>query len=105
MTDTRLQQLLQMHQADPADPFLTYGIALEYGKQSQFEAALPWLEKTLALDAHYHYAYFQQAKMLSELGEDPKARAALQLGIRQAQAAGDGKALGELNELLLTLDD
>ncbi|MFI4859379.1 MAG: hypothetical protein ACIAXF_01730, partial [Phycisphaerales bacterium JB063] len=73
--------------------------ALEHGNAERFEDAINWLDKALALNAHYHYAYFQKAKMLSELGEDTDAVATLDAGIAKAAAANDGKALGELQEL------
>ncbi|XAM00977.1 hypothetical protein OT109_06230 [Phycisphaeraceae bacterium D3-23] len=98
MTD-RLHKLEQMHAGDPADADLPYMIAIEHGNAERFDDAITWLDKTLALDAHYHYAYFQKAKMLSELGDDDDAVAVLDEGIAQAAAANDGKALGELQEL------
>jgi len=98
MTD-RLNQLEKMHAADPKDADLPYMIALEHAKAEDFAAAINWLDKTLTLNAHYHYAYFQKAKMLSELGDDMAALETLALGIEQAEHAGDLKALGELSEL------
>lgn len=98
MTD-RLNQLEQMLAADPTDADLPYMIALEHAKAEDFAKAIDWLDKTLSLNGHYHYAYFQKAKMLSELGDDMAALETLALGIEQAQQAGDMKALGELSEL------
>ena len=100
----RLNQLKKLHEADPSDPFLTYGIALEHGKAGELEEAVHWLDQTLSLDEHYHYAYFQKGKMLAELGRDDEARTVLREGISQARAAGDAKAEGELNELLESVD-
>ena len=88
-----------MHAADPGDADLPYMIAIEHGNAQRFDDAIAWLDKTLALDAHYHYAYFQKAKMLSELGDDDDAVAVLDEGIAKAAATNDGKALGELQEL------
>lgn len=98
MTD-RLTTLEQMHGADPADADLPYMIAIEHGNAERFDDAIAWLDKTLALNDHYHYAYFQKAKMLSELGEDEDAVIVLDQGIAKAANANDGKALGELQEL------
>lgn len=95
----RLATLEKMHTADPADADLPYMIAIEHGNAERFDDAIAWLDKTLALDSHYHYAYFQKAKMLSELGEDDDAITVLDAGIAKASAAQDGKALGELQEL------
>ncbi|MEM1354282.1 MAG: hypothetical protein AAGC44_03070 [Planctomycetota bacterium] len=104
MTD-RLAQLETMHAADPADADLPYMIALELGKTQDFTGAIDWLDKALAINAHYHYAYFQKAKMLSELGDDADAVEALTLGIERAEQAGDMKALGELSELRTMLTE
>jgi len=102
---SRLEQLTKLHGADPADAFLTYGIALELGKQQQYEQAIQWLDKTLQLDPNYCYAFFQKAKMSSELGDDATARQILVEGIAVAQQAGDEHARSELSELLATLSD
>ncbi len=102
--NARLDQLLKLHTADPADPFLTYGIALEHAKAEDFGAALAWLDRTLKLDPDYCYAYFQKAKMLGEQGEDEAAIPVLQTGIAVAQRVGDQKALSELRELLASME-
>ena len=101
----RLEQLEKLHAADPADPFLNYGIALEHYKAQRLEDALAWLDKTLELDSHYCYAYYQKAKLLSDLGDDDTARAVLEAGMASAVEAGDEKARSEMAELLSVLDE
>ena len=98
----RLTQLQKLHAADPSDPFCTYGIALEHAKAKRLDEALPWLDRTLALDANYFYAYFQKGKILSELGRTDEARAALQTGLKASQRT-DAKAAGEIAALLESL--
>lgn len=95
----RLEQLQKLFAADPNDADLPYMIALDYAKAGNTSAALEWLDKTLALNAHYHYAYFQKAKLLDEDGEGADALVVLDDGIKMATEAGDAKALGELQEL------
>ena len=95
----RLEQLKKLHAADPNDADLPYMIALDYAKAGNTPLALEWLDKTIALNAHYHYAYFQKAKLLDEDGEGADALVVLEDGIRMATEAGDAKALGELQEL------
>ena len=100
MTNTdRLEQLKKLHAADPNDADLPYMIALELGKTGDTATAIDWLDKTLAINAHYHYAYFQKAKMLEDDGEGAEALVTLDEGIKLATEAGDAKALGELQEL------
>ena len=108
MTDPRktgrLEQLHKLFAADPNDADLPYMIALDYAKSGDSTQALEWLDKAIALNAHYHYAYFQKAKLLEEDGEGADALVALDEGIRLATEAGDAKALGELRELRMMVE-
>ncbi len=99
----RLEQLSKLYAAEPEDPFLTYGIALEHAKAERLDEAITWLDKTLGLDDNYCYAYFQKGKMLSEKGEEGAARAVLEQGIEAAKTCGEEKAESELRELLANL--
>ena len=99
----RLAQLQKLHAADPADPFLTYGIALELAKAGDEEDAITWLDKTLALDAQYCYAYFQKGRILADLGQTEQAKDVLEAGIRAATAAGDTHAASEIQGLLMSI--
>ncbi|MEM6256920.1 MAG: hypothetical protein AAF711_06880 [Planctomycetota bacterium] len=99
----RLTQLQKLFAADPNDADLPYMIALEYGKAGDTAEAIAWLDKTIVLNAHYHYAYFQKAKLLDEEGEIDGAVAVLDQGIALATKVGDAKALGELQELRIVV--
>ena len=99
----RLEQLQKMVEQEPNDPFLPYAIALEHGKAEHFEEAITWLDRTLEIDRHYCYAFFQKAKMYSEMGEDDQARKALEDGMERAAFSGDDKAYREMAELLGSL--
>lgn len=100
----RLEQLLQFHQADPKDPFCTYGIAMEYAKQGQLGQAIEWLDKTLVIDARYCYAYYHKAHLQAEQGNIVAAREVLGRGMAIAQQTGDGHAYNEMAELLASLE-
>lgn len=105
---TRYEQLEKLHAADPADADITYMIAMEHTKLDgpngrDHLAVIDWLDKTLALDENYLYAYFQKAKAQSALGDDEQATATLKLGVEKANAAGDAKAVSELSELMATM--
>ncbi len=99
----RLEQLVRFFEADPNDAFTAYAIALEHGKAERTDEALQWLDRTIALDADFAYAYFQKAKRLIGRGQTEQARAELQAGIAAAERSGDEKAQRELSELLNTL--
>ena len=101
----RLEQLLKLYKAEPSDPFLTYGVALEHAKSESFEEVVTWLDKTLELDKYYAYAYFQKGKALSQLGEEEDAISALKLGIEMAKESGDAHAVSELMELLGSMEE
>ncbi len=96
----RLSQLEAMHAAEPDDCFVTYALAQEYAKLDQHDEAVRWYDKTLTLNPDELYAYFHKARSLGELGEDDAAAAALELGLKRAQALGDSKAADEIEALL-----
>jgi tetratricopeptide (TPR) repeat protein len=99
----RLQQLQKLYETDPSDPFVSYGIALELGKASDYDQAVAWLDTAIQTDPHYHYAYFQKAKMLSAAGRVDEAKQVIDQGMIKAAEAGNDKARGELEELLASL--
>ena len=97
---SRMEQLHKLLDKTPADPFLTYGIALEHKKLGEATRAIEWLDKTIALDAKYCYAYYQKGQVLESTGDTEGARAAYLAGIGAANSAGDAHALGELQGAL-----
>jgi len=99
----RLAQLQKLYETDPSDPFVPYGIALEHGKSGSYEEAIRWLDQALEIDSHYHYAYFQKAKMLAALDRAEDAKRVIEQGLVKAAEAGNEKARGELQELLASL--
>jgi hypothetical protein len=117
----RLEQLQNLHAADPTDADVTYMIAMEHAKLADASggepggepggaseggpaAVIDWLNKTLDLDPNYLYAYFQKAKAQSEQGHDDRAKATLQLGIEKSKTASDTKAVSELSELMASME-
>lgn len=96
----RLGQLVKLYEADTNDPFLAYGIALEYAKASQFDDAMVWLDKTIEIDQDYCYAYYQKARILGDLGDTASARRVLDRGMQATQRAGDEHARSEMTDLL-----
>ena len=98
MTD-RLEQLLKFHEADPDDTFCTYGIAMEHANRGETDQALQWLDKTLAIDADYAYAWYQKARLLHEAGRVDEALAATAEGEAAAGRSEDTHAAEELATL------
>jgi len=99
----RMRQLQQMLQRQPDDPFLLYGLAMEYKKGSEFDLALEYLARALKADPNYCYAYYQRGMVHESLGESDEAKRAYREGIAAAQRSGDAHAKEELSAALSML--
>ena len=93
----KLQKLIEM---DGADPFLHFGLAMEWAKEGQVEESVQSFDRCTALDGHYTAAFYHKGKTLLDAGRLGEARAALKQGIVAAQAIANGHALSEMTELL-----
>ncbi len=100
----RLEQLQKLLEREPNDPFLLYGIALEHKKLGQASLALEFLQRVLALDAGYCYAYFQQGQIHESSGDIESAKAAYHAGVEAAKKKGDAHAQSELEGALSMLE-
>ena len=100
----RLQQILKMLEKTPDDAFLLYGAALELKKDRDFKQMIAYLDRTLAVDAGYCYAYYQKGHALEELGETEAAAEVYRQGIAAARRVGDAKAEGELSQALMIVE-
>lgn len=100
MNATRLDKLLALQKADPADAELCYMIALEHAKVGAHSAALAALDQALSLNAGFHYAYYQKGKCLLAMGDQAGADATLRAGLERARRDGNAKAAGEIGDLL-----
>jgi tetratricopeptide (TPR) repeat protein len=100
----RLLQLQKLLERTPTDPFLLYGIALEYKKAKAPRQALEYLQKTISADGSYCYAYFQKGQVLESEGDVPAARQAYLEGIDAAIKKGDAHARSELEGALSMLE-
>lgn len=100
----RLQQLLAMLEKEPSDPFLLYGIAMEYKKQNNPATALEYFSRTLTADSGYCYAYFQIGQVNESTGDIVAAKKAYHDGIVAARKKGDGHAEQEIASALEMLE-
>lgn len=96
----RLTQLQQMLAKQPNDAFLLYGVAMELKKLQDFPQSLAFLDRTIAVDPNYCYAYFQRGQVLELAGDAAGARLAYLDGIEAAKRAGDAHAQSELQGAL-----
>lgn len=102
---TRLEQLQEMLQKEPLDPFLNYAIALEHAKAGSVAKAISIIEEIIARDENYLGAYYQLGKYYEETGQKEKAISAYRKGIAIAKKQDNRKTLGELSTALMLLDD
>ncbi|MBC7450796.1 MAG: hypothetical protein H7259_04845 [Cytophagales bacterium] len=99
----RLEYLLQLHQEQPEDPFLLYGIALEYQKSESPETSSVF-DQLLTTFPSYLPTYYQAAAYFSEGGLHEKALTIYTIGIELAQQQNELKTLAELKNAKQNLE-
>lgn len=102
---SRLEQLRQMLEKEPLDPFLNYAIALEHAKVGDVARAIGIIEQVLSRDENYLGAYYQLGKYYEETSQRDKAISAYQKGMEIAKKQNNRKTLGELSTALMLLED
>jgi tetratricopeptide (TPR) repeat protein len=103
--DTRLRQLLDFYNDDPTDPFIIYGIALEY-QNFDLKTAESYFNILLEKFPEYLPAYYHAAKLYETLRKPDKAKIIYNKGIELARSRSEFHALRELNNALnLLLDE
>src|SRR3569832_451341 len=96
----RLEQLLELLKADPADSFLRYGVAMEYAKAARFEEALTEFRELLQRDPNYVPAYFMAGRTCEQNDNLEAAKKFYKDGIAIAQTVGDSHAAVEISQAL-----
>jgi tetratricopeptide (TPR) repeat protein len=97
---TRKQQIEEMLREDPNDPFLRYGLAMEYLSQGDLETAVQQFRDLTAVAPDYVPAYLQAGQVLVRLGRPAEAGEVWKQGIAVAQRAGDRHAAEEMQGFL-----
>jgi tetratricopeptide (TPR) repeat protein len=97
-----MRQIEALLREDPDDPFLRYGLAMEYAASGELERGAELLLELIARPAGSPYipAYLQAGQMLIRLQRIDEARQILQQGIVVAQAAADWHAASEMQSFL-----
>jgi Tfp pilus assembly protein PilF len=96
MSATRLEILRTMVEQKPEDAFGRYGLAMEYVRTGDLEAAVAEFEALLAHNPGYAAGYFHGGQTLEKLGRVEDARALYRRGIDVTTASGDGHTKSEL---------
>jgi tetratricopeptide (TPR) repeat protein len=99
---TRIEILNQLLEANPANTFARYGLAMEYVKSGSLDQAMTEFEAVLAVDPGYAAAYYHGGQALEKLGRLDAARDYYRRGIASVR---DAHALSELQAALDILGD
>ena len=97
---SRREQLERMVEKEPDDVFVNFCLAMELVKEGQTDRAIAQFDRVLQLDSTYLTAYRQKGSTLIAAGRPDDARAALSLGIAEAEKAGDTHMADQMRQLL-----
>lgn len=100
---SRIETLSQFLTENPGDAFARYGLAMEYSKAGQAEAALAEFRKLLELHPDYTAGYFMAAQTLARADRSDEARQMLRDGIASASRTGNQHAKMEMEGMLAEL--
>jgi hypothetical protein len=105
MTASRREKIEALLASEPHDPFLRYGLAVEFDNESRPEDAMR-VFAGLTADVPPHVAsFFRGAQLLVRLDRIDEARGWLRRGIGAARQQGESHAAGEMAELLASLGE
>jgi tetratricopeptide (TPR) repeat protein len=93
----RIDILKQMLEADPANSFARYGLAMEQVKSGDLDGAVREFQSLLEKDPNYSAGYFHGGQTLEKLGRLDEARDFYRRGIAVTR---DPHARGELQAAL-----
>ncbi len=96
----RLALLKQVLEQNPNDAFARYGLAMEYARAGQVDAAMQEFSALLKGNPDYTAAYFQAAQTLARAERSEEARRFLRDGIACAARTGDQHAQSEMQAML-----
>jgi Flp pilus assembly protein TadD len=100
---TRKQLLEEMLAEDGTDPFLHYGLAMEFVAAGDDQLAVERFERLFAVAPDYVPAYLQAGQALVRLRRTSDARGVFERGIATASRLGDAHAAEEMQGMLLNL--
>jgi len=100
MQTDRLNQLLAFFRADSSDPFIIYGIGLEYVKLKQYSPALEQFELLLKNHPDYLATHYQYGKLLEALNRKEDAVIIYQRGVLIANNQLNTHAKAELHQAI-----
>ena len=96
----KIAMLSTILEANPADAFARYGLAMAYLSEDRADEALTEFATITAHNPDYVPAYQMSAQTLIRLGRLEEALPRLQSGIAAAQRTGNAHAQSELQAML-----
>ncbi len=96
----RLEFLQKTTASGSDDPFVWYGLAMEYRSLERRDEALATFEALRARTPGYVPMYLMAGQLLEAMGRAADARAWLTAGIEAARRKGDAHAASELESAL-----
>jgi tetratricopeptide (TPR) repeat protein len=96
----RLDALKAMLAEDPKNSFVRYGLAMEYGRSGELEAAVAEFRALIDADPDYAAAYFHCGQTLERLGRIEEAKDMYERGIAVTTRTGDSHTRSELQGAL-----
>src|SRR5579859_3249722 len=96
MASNRLEVLRSMVEQKPEDGFARYGLAMEYVRSGELEAAVGEFSSLLTYNPGYAAGYFHGGQTLEKLRRLEEAREFYRKGIDVTTASGDDHTRSEL---------
>lgn len=103
MNSDRLEQLKKYHKEDPNDPFILYGLAMEYWKFDLLKTR-ELFEELLRDHPNYLATYYQSGHLYEDLDEIDLAKSVYAKGIQLALKLGNKNTERELKNALQELE-
>lgn len=104
MENARIDALRRLSERNPDDPRIHFGLAAEYERLEQWEAAAVALERYLTLADDEGNAWGRLGRARRELGRDEEAMQAYQQGIAAARQHGHPSMAAEFEDVLNSWD-
>ncbi len=96
----RIALLKEVLAADPANVLARYGLAMEFSKAGETDAAMAEFKRLIADNPNYVAAYQQGAQTLLNAERNDEARELLNQGIAIAERDGNSHAKSEMEGML-----
>jgi predicted Zn-dependent protease len=100
----KIAALKEILALEPGNTLARYGLAMEFSKCGEVDAALTEFDALLASDPNYTAGYYAAAQTFSAAGRTAEAIARLKGGIESATRSGNHHAVSTMQSLLEELN-